>query len=219
VNRRERYREQTREEVKELALAQLAEAGAAGLSLNAIAKRMGLTGPALYRYFSSRDALLTELIGDGYDDLARALAEAAAADTTPEQRFRATAAALRAWAVGQPHRYLLLFGTPVPGFAAPDRMTGAAQRSMRVLMDVAAAVDPPGLPPGPLDAQLAAWQDRMGIPPTSPTAARLALAAWTRLHGILSLEVANQFTLTGVDPALIYEAEVDALLRGSSERG
>jgi AcrR family transcriptional regulator len=215
VNRRERYREQTREEVKELALAQLAEAGAAGLSLNAIAKRMGLTGPALYRYFASRDALLAELIGDGYDDLARALAEAAAAvDGTPEQRFRATAAALRGWAVGQPHRYLLLFGTPVPGFAAPDRTAGAAHRSMRVLMELAAALDPPGPPPGPLDAQIAAWQQQMDAPPSSPAAGRLALASWTRLHGVLSLEVANQFKLTDIDPALIYEAEVDALLAG-----
>jgi len=214
VNRRERYREQTREEVKELALAQLAEAGASGLSLNAIAKQMGLTGPALYRYFANRDALLTELIGDGYDDLARALAEAAAADGTPEQRFRATAAALRGWAVGQPHRYLLLFGTPVPGFAAPDRMTEAAQRSMRVLMELTAALDPPGPPRTPLDDQIAIWRQHMGVPAGSPAAARLALATWTRLHGVLSLEVSNQFQLTGVDPTLIYQAEVDALLAG-----
>src|ERR1700722_18859983 len=75
---RARYRAQVRQEVKEAALAQLAAAGPAGLSVTAIGKQLGVSGPALYRYFASRDELLTELVADAYDDLAGACAAAEA---------------------------------------------------------------------------------------------------------------------------------------------
>ncbi len=77
-SRRARLREQTLAEIKEHALAQVAEAGAEALSLNAIGRAMGMSGPALYRYFASRDALLAALVADAYDDLADALEQAAA---------------------------------------------------------------------------------------------------------------------------------------------
>src|SRR3954470_18525574 len=70
LSRRARYRAETHEEVKEIALRQLAEGGIGAVSLDAIGKEMGVTGPALYRYFASRDALLSSLIMDGYRDLA-----------------------------------------------------------------------------------------------------------------------------------------------------
>src|SRR5262245_41485971 len=119
VDRRQKYREQTRQEVKRIALEQLAEDGVAGISVNAIGKRMGVTGPALYRYFANRDALLTELISDGYHDLADTLERAIAQPATAPDKLRAGAAAMRAWALAAPHRYLLLFGTPIPGYEAP----------------------------------------------------------------------------------------------------
>src|SRR3712207_1012330 len=121
VDRRERYREQTREEAKEVALRQLAESGTGGLSLNAIAREIGLSGPALYRYFANRDALLTALVTDGFDAIGDALedAAAAAAERPPEERLRTVLGAFRAWAIAEPHRYSLLFGTPVPDYRAP----------------------------------------------------------------------------------------------------
>ncbi|WP_084259674.1 TetR/AcrR family transcriptional regulator [Microtetraspora malaysiensis] len=101
---RERYRTQVREEIKKQAWAQIAEAGASALSPNAIAKQIGMTGPALYRYFANRDELITELIRDAYRSLAdvfHARAEAGAG-------LAELAQALREWALADPQRYLLI---------------------------------------------------------------------------------------------------------------
>src|ERR1035437_183539 len=117
---RERYRAQVRGEVKQAALRQLAESGPAGLSVSAIGKQLGVSGPALYRYFASRDELLTELVIDAYDDLAdaRRPAESQPAGLDPPPRLEALARAYRSWALAQPHRYRLLFGPPMPGYDA-----------------------------------------------------------------------------------------------------
>jgi AcrR family transcriptional regulator len=127
---RDRFRAQVRDDVKRVALEQLAASGASGLSINAIAKELGVSGPALYRYFAGRDELLTELIADAYDDLADALAGSEDLD--------ALARAYRAWALEQPHRYRLLFGPPLPGYDAhAERLVHAARRSMDVLAPLA----------------------------------------------------------------------------------
>jgi AcrR family transcriptional regulator len=211
MDRRHRYREQTRQEAKRIALEQLAEDGIAGISVNAIGKRMGVTGPALYRYFANRDALLTELISDGYHDMADAL-EAAIASAGPwQKRLSSAARAMRAWALAVPHRYLLLFGTPIPGYAAPPHTLDAANRSMAALLSAAGPDTAPPVP-GPLPDQLTAWGTRMGHLGMTPRQLHWGLVVWSRLHGHLTLEVAGQFTLTGVDPALLFEAEVAALV-------
>ena len=112
----------------------------------------GVSGPALYRYFASRDELLTELIIDAYDDLAQALRAAAEqhAGMRPRARFEALARAYRSWALAQPHRYRLLFGPPLPGYDAhAQRLVEAAQASMKVLLGVLReAGDPTATPPG-----------------------------------------------------------------------
>ncbi|GAA3387876.1 TetR/AcrR family transcriptional regulator [Cryptosporangium minutisporangium] len=220
VDRRERYREQTREEAKEVALRQLAESGPGGLSLNAIAREIGLSGPALYRYFANRDALLTALVVDGFHALGDALERAAAdaAAQAPEQRLRAVFRAWRSWALAEPHWYQLLFGTPVPGYQAPESTIDAAARSfaavLRPVRDVAAErdrADPTRTPPSPgqLDEQLARWYADPGVP---PHLVRATVISWTRLHGVLSLEVQGSFGPMQFDTALLFESEVDALL-------
>jgi AcrR family transcriptional regulator len=214
-SRRERYREETREEAKSIALAQLAESGVAGVSVNAIAKRMGITGPALYRYFGSRDDLLTALIGDAYHDLADAM-EASVRDSAaqrPADRFRSLAMAFRGWAVRQPHRYQLLFGTPVPGYHAPEEMIAAAHRAMAALWEVLSALPEP-LPSGSgeLDAQLVAWgEDRWGET-FPPGRLRRAVLTWTRWHGMISTELAGHLRPMGIDPELLFRAEIDGTL-------
>ena len=214
-DRRERYRDQTRQEAKRIALDQLANAGVEGISVNAIAKRMGLTGPALYRYFASRDDLLTELIRDAYTELAVRLEAFADSPSrrAPEARIRELADGFREWALTQPHRYLLLFGTPVPGYQAPPDTTEAANRAMWAIGRVLAVL-PAAEPTRPttLDRQLAGWMRSRGGPELPPGLVARSLRFWTRLHGVISLEVAGQFTLMGFDPALLYRAEVDALL-------
>jgi AcrR family transcriptional regulator len=220
-DRRARYREQTRDEVKRVALQQLAEAGTDGLSLNAIAKRIGLTGPALYRYFTNRDALLTALIIDAYDDLATAVetADAAAADRPATDRLRAAVHAFRDWALTEPHRYLLLFGSPVPGYVAPAETVAAAHRTMTVILAgitrVAAERDTPEpARPSTLEVQLQRWGQRVGedIAVAKPHLLRLAVTGWTRMHGVVSAEISGGFTLMEFDPGLLFDAELESLL-------
>jgi AcrR family transcriptional regulator len=208
MDRRQQYREQTRQEVKRIALEQLAEHGVTGISVNAIGKRMGITGPALYRYFANRDGLLTELISDGYHDLADTIEAAVAKVRTG--KLRAGANAMRDWAMAAPHRYLLLFGTPIPGYEAPEHTLAAASRSMVALLSAVGA-DHENPRRSALHRQVAAWGERMGYGGLTPRQLHWGLTVWTRLHGVLSLEVAGQFALTEVDPELLFKAEVDAL--------
>jgi AcrR family transcriptional regulator len=210
MDRKQQYREQTRQEAKRIALEQLAEDGIGGISVNAIGKRMGVTGPALYRYFANRDALLTELISDAYHELADTLQAAVTPPGAPAVRLRATATAMRAWALAAPHRYLLLFGTPVPGYQAPEHTLAAANRAMTALL-TAVGEDGASPPPDELYAQLAEWGRRMGHGHLTPRQQHWGITVWTRLHGLLSLEVANQFALSGIDPELLFRAEVEAL--------
>ena len=212
---RERYRAQVRQEVKETALRQLAEAGPAGLSISAIGKQLGVSGPALYRYFASRDDLLTELVIDTYHDLANAL-EAATShvpDANPPGRFEALARAYRCWAVAEPHRYRLLFGPPLPGYEAhAQRLVEASWAAMNLLLGAlrgfAASA---GEPAGPLAAELTAWADRHGFRIDAATALR-AVLIWSQLHGIVSLEIAGNFASMDIDADQLFETQLTAIL-------
>jgi AcrR family transcriptional regulator len=208
---RERYRSQVRAEIKEHAWEQIAAAGASALSLNAIAKRMGMSGPALYRYFSSRDELITELIRDAY----RSLADAFGAASASGPDLAALAHALRGWAVEDPQRYFLIYGTPVPGYQAPDDVTAIASEIMATLLDACVDAMPAESPATSaataFDAHLEGHRQWADGHPAPPAALRRALTFWTRLHGILSLELAGHFTGMGFDPALLFTAELDDL--------
>ncbi|MCP2340687.1 TetR/AcrR family transcriptional regulator [Actinomadura rupiterrae] len=203
---RERYRVQIRAEVKRRAWEQIASAGASALSLNAIAKQMGMSGPALYRYFANRDELITELIRDAY----QSLADTVQAATTLSADLGVVAHALRRWALEDPQRYFLIYGTPVPGYQAPDDTTVIADEIMSVLLK-ACAKSIPERPATPLDKHLEdhrQWADAS----YPPSVLHRALTFWTRCHGVLSLELAGHFTGMGLDPAKLFEAELDDLL-------
>ncbi|MGW3291188.1 TetR/AcrR family transcriptional regulator [Streptomyces sp. NPDC001002] len=207
---RERYRAQIRAEVKEHAWEQIATAGASGLSLNAIAKRMGMSGPALYRYFANRDELITELIKDAYRSLADTLHTAA--DTGAD--LPGLAHAMRRWALADPHRYFLLYGTPIPGYHAPDATTAISAEIMTVLLDacVEIPVSPPSEGPGAAFTEHLRehghWARGHSAP---PEVLHRALTVWTRLHGLLSLELAGHFNGMGFDPELLFASELEAL--------
>ncbi|TQS40780.1 TetR/AcrR family transcriptional regulator [Cryptosporangium phraense] len=215
TDRRQRYREQTRDEAKQVALRQLAESGTGGLSLNAIAREIGMSGPALYRYFANRDELLTALVSDGFTAIAEALESAADRGDRPDQRLRAVLHAFRTWALAEPHWYQLLFGTPVPGYRAPAGTIAAAARMFTAVLGAIAAVaaerGTPAPPPTPLDAQLGSWY---ADPAAPPHLVRATVVAWSRLHGVLSLELQQAFGPMEFDVSLLYEAEVDAILAG-----
>lgn len=215
-SRRDRLRHQTIVEARNIALRQLAEVGAGGISLNAIARDMGMTGPALYRYIPSRDALLTDLVLDAYEHLGDAIwADVeSSAGKDPETRLRSQAQALRDWTLANPHRYLLIFGTPVPGFHAPvERTQPAAQRVLEASIVLLLDVTPDHWEPSsdPFDIELETWASRAGIPSMPGALLRQALYGWTRLHGVLSLEIEGHFGMGLPDPARLYESEVDSL--------
>ncbi len=219
-SRRDRYRAETREEAKRIALDQLATGGQAALSLNAIARELGMTGPALYRYFASRDELLTALIVDAYDDLGTTLTRAVAdaASGGPDEQLRALGRTMRAWALAQPHRYLLLFGTPFSGYTLADAAVEAAQACIGAVMG--ATLDTPARrgrdqePPTLLDQQLerAPWipDELRGTIPGAVLADDIL--TWTRLHGLIGLEINGQFATMGFDPALLLERELDDMI-------
>ncbi|GGL94427.1 TetR family transcriptional regulator [Streptomyces fumigatiscleroticus] len=211
---RERYRAQVRAEIKERAWEQIATAGASALSLNAIAKKMGMSGPALYRYYAGRDELITELVRDAY----RSLADTFHAASASGPDVATLAHALRGWALADPQRYFLVYGTPVPGYHAPEDITAIASEVMAVLLDACAA-PPPDAPATPFGTHLEGHRHWAGDHPAPPAVLHRALTFWTRLHGLLSLELAGHFTGMGFDPALLFAAELDELLTDSSGAG
>ncbi|WP_245707429.1 TetR/AcrR family transcriptional regulator [Pseudonocardia oroxyli] len=131
---RARVRAQLTAEIVEVARAHLATAGAAQLSLRAVARELGMVSSAVYRYFPSRDDLLTALIIEGYDALGAAV-EAAGGDSLL-QRWLAACAAAREWALAHPHEYALLYGSPVPGYQAPQDTIAPAGRVALVLAGI-----------------------------------------------------------------------------------
>lgn len=179
-----------------------------------------MSGAALYRYFTSRDDLLAAIIVDAYDDLAVTLEVAAAGrHASAAARFRAVVGAYRAWALAEPHRYPLVFSSPLgSGRLAPGSVIPGAQRSMDVFPAVlSAAGGTAGPGPGPavppaLRTQIEMCRTTSDAPALPPAVLLRGLLAWTRLHGVLSLELDGHLAATGVDPALLYQAEADTLL-------
>ena len=117
--------------IQETARRHLAEVGPAALSLRAIAREVGMVSSAVYRYFPSRDELLTALIVEAYDELGDAVEQADAGvrrRTDLDKRFLAVCHAIRDWARANPHEYALLYGSPVPGYVAPDTTVNSAGR-------------------------------------------------------------------------------------------
>ncbi|HEY2237809.1 MAG TPA: TetR/AcrR family transcriptional regulator [Streptosporangiaceae bacterium] len=212
--RRERQRRQTLAEIKTRAVDQVAAGGAESVSLNAIARAMGMSPAALYRYFASRDALLAELVADAYGSLADALTVAASGGGGAHGALVAVAHAYRDWALANPNSYLLIFQTRSGSGLElePERVVAAAQRSMDVILSALGGAAGAELGPE-LAAQVEAWGQRSQVPGLAAGQRYLGLLAWTRLHGLISLELGQHLTATGVDPALLYEAEVQSLLR------
>jgi AcrR family transcriptional regulator len=229
---RERARAELTREIKEEARRQLAAAGAQGLSLRAVARELGMVSSAIYRYFPSRDELLTALIIDAYDALGEA---AEAADSAPPAtsirgRWRAVYGAIRAWALAHPHEYALIYGSPVPGYQAPQATVASAIRVVRVLGGIltdaggqARDAEGPRMLPPPLASPLPPvppWPP--GPPPAPPLPSPLAeqvagvagaiapgvpgpvlaraLIAWTQLFGMISFELFGQF-VGSLEPA------------------
>jgi AcrR family transcriptional regulator len=212
---RARMRAELTAEIKDEARRQLAAEGAAGLSLRAVTRALGMSSSAIYRYFPSRDDLLTALIVDAYDAVGAAAEEADSGCPSGDHggRWWSIGRAVRRWALDNPHEYALVYGSPVPGYRAPEDTVGPASRVTLVLsrlVDDAArsgtlAVDPPG---GALPALDDVARDALrtlvdvAFPNVRPDVAVRALAAWTQLFGMISFELFGHFhnVIDDVDP-------------------
>ena len=208
---RERARAELTREITEEARRQLAETGAQGLSLRAVARELGMVSSALYRYFPSRDDLLTALIIDAYDAMGEVAETAIAGGARPRVRWLAACHAIRGWALAHPHEYSLIYGSPVPGYRAPQATVGPASRVplafMGVLRDAVASGDMPAddddsAVAGPrLGGALAdqavviaaALVTAPGLPAVPSEVVVRAVIAWTQLFGMISFELFGQF--------------------------
>ncbi|MBO8184265.1 TetR/AcrR family transcriptional regulator [Streptomyces spirodelae] len=203
---RQRARGEITNAIKDEARRHLADEGASRLSLRAVARELGMVSSALYRYFPSRDDLLTALITDAYDAVGAAaeaaLAEAESAGDSHLVRWRAVCRAVRAWGLAHPHEYALIYGSPVPGYAAPASTTRPASRVALALLSVLRDAHTSGALREPAsgaaapeavlkDAELLAEHLGVELP---PAVLAEVVAAWSQLFGLISFELFGQFT-------------------------
>jgi AcrR family transcriptional regulator len=230
LTRRERVRQATVMEIKAVARAQMAAEGTAGVTLRAIAREMGMTAPALYRYFGSRDELVTALVTDAYDALADAMEVAVetASGGGHAERVRAAFGAFRAWGLEHPTEFALIFGSPIPGYVAPEATRPAGLRYTDLLGRLLAealtdgALDPARIETRPSPAlarQVEDFQRRRGGPGLPAPVMAFGLGAWAHVHGLVALEVFGHLAPAIGDGDALFDQEMDTIIRQSGLRG
>jgi AcrR family transcriptional regulator len=226
---RARRRDDVTRRVLEIGRQHLAEYGAAALSLRAVTRDLGMVSSAVYRYVANRDELLTLLVVDAYTELADAV-DARLAETPRaawDTRIVAVGVAVREWALREPARYALLYGSPVPGYEAPGEQT--TEPGTRVILTLMALVDegvregdvvdgPTEVPvPRALRADLARVRSELGVD-VDPAVIGRAVLLWSVLFGAVSLEVFGQYGAdTFAEPEALFEHQLRlalATLRG-----
>jgi AcrR family transcriptional regulator len=218
---RARARAELTAEILRVAGEQLAAEGPAALSLRAVARELGMVSSAIYRYFPSRDQLLTALIIEAYDGVGAAAEAADGARPRRDHhgRFVAVGHAVRSWALAHPHRWMLLYGTPVTGYRAPEDTIGPATRVSVVLARILgdahdagalAPFEPPARPgiPRALRADLDALAGGLGTELPAEAMAR-GLLAWNALFGVIGFELGGQYVNVVADG----DAWMDLVLR------
>jgi AcrR family transcriptional regulator len=239
--RRERVRRETMIELKQAALEEVREQGAVGLSLRAVARRMGMSPAGLYRYVDSREELLTTLVAEGYQDLGHHLEVASGApadvgglpdrprpspplvvghDAEVGERARAVALAYRDWAISHPNEFGLLFGDPIPGYAAPTggpivagmRRVGSGFAQPLVEAWEAGRLRIHQAMSDPVLCERLAPMGELGVDLPAEVYG-VILLAWGRLHGQVSLEVFGHHHWLFPDGCeALYRAEVEVQL-------
>jgi AcrR family transcriptional regulator len=225
VSRRERVRLATIDEIKQVAREQLASHGPAGVSLRAVARAMGMTPSALYRYVDSREDLILALAADAFRSLADALETGydAAPDDDHLARWRSVTRAYRRWAQEHSVEYGLIFTSPLDHAQMKESEAGTEMhRSIAVLfrcMTEAIAdgiIDPTKyaqqLTPA-LRAQFEGWREHSDV--TFPTEGLVGcLTTWIHLHGFLTLELFGHLPPFFVDADDAFDQQMyDVLLQ------
>lgn len=225
---RERARTEVTAEILEAARRQLADSGAGAISLRAIARDLGMSSSAVYRYFPSRDDVLTRLIVEAYDAVGEA-AEGArdaaeAAELSAPDTFREVWRAVRAWALAHPHEYALIYGSPVPGYRAPVDTVPPATRLPWVLLGLLASSGAgAAMPPSQGQASAATLAAALGplreqLPDDSIDDQTLlaALTSYSALVGALSFELfGHTHNVVESDPtarASFFDDQIDLMI-------
>lgn len=217
TSRRDRQRSATEAEIKATARAQLAEVGAGGVSLRGIARDMGMTAPAIYRYFDSLEALMAAMCADYFDEVADAI-DAALAEAGEDltARLHAAVRAFRRWAVDHPAEFTMMFRK------SPDQLheVGAPKRFATLFFELFVSMwqqrpfDVPAADRLPRQAcdQLNAFAAEHGVV-VEEGALWVFARAWVRLYGVICMEVFGQLTFMFPDVQPYFEAELEALTR------
>src|SRR6266498_4065757 len=208
--------------IKETAWKQIAQFGAPALSLRAIARELKISAPAIYNYFSDRDALVTALIIDAFTSFGDSQLQAR--DSVPAEdldgRFRAIGVAYRKWAHAYPQRYQLIFGTPIPEYEAPiDKVFPSSARSIMALFSVVESFRAAGkltvdsFPPvkEEYQSQYEMWETQVGE--VHPISVFVAMIIWARVHGIVSLEIQGNLPPFGESGDELYLYEIDSIAK------
>jgi AcrR family transcriptional regulator len=208
------------EAIKETAWKQIAEFGAPALSLRAIARELRITAPAIYNYFPDRDALVTALIIDAFTSFGDWQLEAR--DAVHEEdlpgRLKAIGLAYRHWAHTFPQRYQLIFGTPIPGYEGPiEKIFPSSARSLSALVSVVEAlrlaeklnvgIFPTVKPEYKVSFEM--WRTYGGD--THILSLSVAMLIWSRVHGIVSLEIQGNLPPFGPQGDALYHYELQSI--------
>lgn len=217
LSRRDRLRGSTVDEILGVARRQLVASGPTGISLRAIAREMGMTAPALYRYFDSLEDLVAALVAACYDDLTAAIV--AERDTYADQpvgvRMIACSRAFRRWALAHTPEFSLLFGTPIPELSTdPEGPSEEAGRRFGAVFGALfvelwatapfAIPDDADIEPR-LAAGLAECQVKMGIGDLPLGAVLAYMSSWVKLYGAVTMEVFGHLKFATDDGEPLFE--------------
>lgn len=208
------------EAIKDTAWKQIAAFGAPALSLRGIARDLKISAPAIYNYFPDRDALVTALIIDAFMSFGDS--QLAARDSVPAEdlvgRFKAIGLSYRDWAHTYPQRYQLIFGTPIPGYEYPvEKVFPSSARSIMALFSVVESFRVAGkLNVGKFptvkkeyQAEFDLWKSQIGD--VHPLSHFVAMVIWSRVHGIVSLEIQGNLPPFGRKGDELYRFELNSI--------
>lgn len=215
VSRRERLRTQTLQEIEDTSFAIIDADGVHALTIAALARGMAMSAPAVYRYFTSRDALIAHLVTLSYQQLADAMSQAVEGSRrAPRARVRLLVEAYRDWALRHRRRYGMLFAERVDDSPGQPPAPTPLDQAMALLIDLLVAIEETTPARGAtgdraLDGQLRHWAQSQDRPDTTPLAATAALLIWSRVHGIVSLELTGVFDHQTIEAQRLIELEID----------